>query len=77
MNIIQSDWASATWNVSELKATVGILRHLITAPATTPVEIGEWRKVANDLISLADRVEQLWEIVWDQWRSTRSGEGEV
>ena len=52
--------------VCDLKATVGILGHLITTNSSSNNEVDDdaWRKVESDLISLADRADELWHTVW-------------
>ena len=54
--------------VDNLRATVGILGHLITtnSSSTNIVDDDAWRKVESDLESLVDRVERMWLIVWEQ-----------
>jgi hypothetical protein len=54
--------------VHDLRSTVGILGHLITANSSVTNEVDDnaWRKVESDLISLAERFDQLWQTVWDQ-----------
>src|SRR3984885_15279329 len=54
--------------VCDLKATVGILGHLITTNSSpnNEVEDDAWRKVGSDLIRLAGRADELWHAVWQQ-----------
>jgi hypothetical protein len=54
--------------VCDLKATVGILGHLITTNSSPNNEVDDdaWRKVESDLIRLAGRADELWHTVWQQ-----------
>ena len=70
----QSDWVIGDLEcvVGDLRATVGIMGHLITANSSVNNEVDDyaWRKVESDLLRLANRVEQLWQIAWDQHVTT-------
>lgn len=69
-----SDWAVGDLEpvVSDLRSTVGILGHLITANSSCDNEVDDnaWRKVESDLLRLTDRVEKLWQAAWDQHVAT-------
>ncbi len=54
--------------VDNLRATVGILGHLITvnSSSTNIVDDDAWRKVESDLDNLIERVEHMWLILWEQ-----------
>jgi hypothetical protein len=50
--------------IFDLRASVGILGHLITA--RDEVQIDEWQKCEGDLITAMMRIHDLWGQVWDQ-----------
>ena len=54
--------------ILDLRATVGIFGHLITANSSSSntVDDDAWRKVEDDLETLTKRIEELWRAAWDQ-----------
>jgi hypothetical protein len=55
--------------VHDLRATVGILHHLIHSPSQ--VEKDEWGKVAEDLLALTERLDAVWIKAWKQHLAER------
>ena len=51
-----------------MRASVGILEHLITANSSKENEVDDdqWRKVESDLIDYGKQIEKLWKAAWDQ-----------
>ena len=74
--IEQSDWplGDLESEVIGLKATIGILGHLIQSPFQ--VEKSEWCNVEDQLNAYADRIKALWQQAWDQ-RETEEQEHEA
>ena len=54
--------------IAGLRATIGILGHLITVNSSRGNEVDDdaWRKVESDLMALTGRVDELWHVAWDQ-----------
>jgi hypothetical protein len=54
--------------IHDLRASVGILGHLITTNSAPDNEVDDdqWRKVETDLIDYAKQIEKLWNAAWDQ-----------
>ena len=61
--------------ISDLRASVGILGHLITA--RDDVQIDEWQKCEGDLITAMMRIEDLWKQVWDQRKAEKRAHREA
>ena len=55
--------------IFDLRASVGILGHLITA--RDEVQIDEWQKCEGDLVTAMVRIDDLWKQVWDQHKAEK------
>jgi hypothetical protein len=54
--------------ICDLRATVEILGHLITANSAHDNEVNDdaFRKVESDLMDYSKRIEELWHLAWDK-----------